>query len=81
MFSLKLRQPVIEARRVFARLLEIPISVFQPHPKETVKMSQNMFITFDLSRVSFHKIYSSLGVSCTYTEVLLLNRYMEVSLK
>ena len=45
---------IIDAMGLFAMMyvLQIHISVFQPHQREIVKMSQDKFKIFDLSRIS-----------------------------
>ena len=53
-FKHQLSYTFYEARRLFAMtyVLEIHMYVFRPHPGEIVKMLQDKFRIFDLSRIS-----------------------------
>ena len=53
-YKYQLSYTFYEARRLFAitYVLEIHMYVFRPHPGEIVKMSQDKFRIFDLSRIS-----------------------------
>ena len=53
-FKHQLSYTFYEARRLFAitYVLEIHMYVFRPHPGEIVKISQDKFKIFDLSRIS-----------------------------
>ena len=53
-YKYKLSYTFSETRRLFAitYVLEIHMYVFRPHPGEIVKMSQDKFRIFDLSRIS-----------------------------
>ena len=54
MYKYQLSYTFYEARRLFAitYVLEIHMYVFRPHPGVIVKMSQDKFRIFDLSRIS-----------------------------
>ena len=64
-YKYQLSYTFYEARRLFAitYVLEIHMYVFRPHPgKKIVKMSQDKFRIFDLSRISAFIKYIVYGV-------------------
>ena len=73
--------PFYEARRLFAitYVLEIHMYVFRPHPGEIVKMSQDKFRIFDLSRISAFIKYIVYWGFLVHRP--LVNLYMKVTLK
>ena len=69
--------------RLFAitYVLEIHMYVFRPHPGEIVKMSQDKFKIFDLSRISAFIKYIVYWGFLAHRPEILVNLYMKVTLK